>query len=66
MVAGGFDMCERLHRGEIPPGLLDSPLASVGLAAGDVVSVSGAAGDRHFLLVDGDARCGDTRKPAVA
>jgi adenylyltransferase/sulfurtransferase len=50
MVAGGFDMIECLRPADLPGGMLARPLRSLGLRGGDVFTLTGAAGERHFEI----------------
>ena len=50
MLAAGFDMVERGRASDLPPALLERPLAGIGLLPGDIVAVSTACGDRYFQL----------------
>lgn len=50
MLALGFDASEWLRQSAVPPELLATPLSSLGLRTGEVLSVRAAHGVRHFQL----------------
>jgi molybdopterin-synthase adenylyltransferase len=50
MAAGPLDMCDELRAVDLPRRALQRPLRGLGLRPGDVFTVRGAGGERHFEL----------------
>jgi molybdopterin/thiamine biosynthesis adenylyltransferase len=62
MPSAGFHMKTRLSRADLGPGDADRSLASIGLRAGDVISLSNGAGEKHFELCHGPVPRARTEK----
>ncbi len=50
LVVSGFDRIERLRPTDLPPRLMAKSLVSLGFQPGDVFSVEGPSGERHFMV----------------
>jgi molybdopterin/thiamine biosynthesis adenylyltransferase len=53
LIASGFETTDRLEVSDLPSGVLCAPLRTLGLGPGEVLSIGGPHGERHFEITRG-------------